>query len=60
MRHDLRTVLMVLGMATAACSSPQIMPAPESSTTPKKSLQKTERTPQESAAIWVQLGQHYL
>jgi type IV pilus assembly protein PilF len=60
MRHDLRTVLMLLGMATAACSSPQIMPAPESSTTPKKSLQKTERTPQESAAIWVQLGQHYL
>jgi type IV pilus assembly protein PilF len=61
MRHDLRAILLVLSMATVACSSaPQIMPAPESSTTPKKNLKKTDRTPQESAAIWVQLGQHYL
>jgi len=60
MRHELRAVLMVLGMATVACSSPQIMPAPQSSTTPNQNLKKTERTPQESAAIWVQLGQHYL
>jgi len=28
MRHELRAILMVLGMATVACSSPQIMPAP--------------------------------
>lgn len=60
MRHDLRAVLLILGMATVACSSQQIIPAPQSSTTPNKSMTKSERTPQESAAIWVQLGQHYL
>jgi type IV pilus assembly protein PilF len=60
MRHDLRAVLMILGMATVACSSQQIMQPPPSSTTPGKGLAKSERTPQESAAIWMQLGQHYL
>jgi type IV pilus assembly protein PilF len=59
MRPELRALLMVLGMATVACSSPQIMPAPPSSTTPGGSG-KSAKTPQESAAIWVQLGQRYL
>lgn len=59
MRLELRALLMLLGMATVACSSQQIIPAPPSSTTPGGSG-KTAKTPQESAAIWVQLGQHYL
>jgi type IV pilus assembly protein PilF len=56
MRRELRAILAVLGMVVAACSSQQIIPAPESSTKPAKAV----KTPQESAAIWVQLGQHYL
>lgn len=59
MRRDLRTILAVMGFAVAACShQPQIMPAPASPTNPGSS--RPERTPQESAAIWVELGQHYL
>src|SRR5262249_47271774 len=46
--------------AVAACSSQQPMPGlPESMATPK-ATPKQAKTPQESAAIWVQLGQHYL
>jgi len=56
MRHELRAILAILGLAVAACSSQQIMQPPESSTAPKK----TVKSPQESAAVWVQLGQHYL
>jgi type IV pilus assembly protein PilF len=59
MRLDRRTLLLVGAIAVAACSQQQIMPAPQSSTAPPTSG-KTERSPQESAAIWVQLGQHYL
>jgi type IV pilus assembly protein PilF len=59
MRPELRAILAAAGFALGACSSQQIMPAPQSSTT-APTTGKTERTPQESAAIWVQLGQHYL
>jgi type IV pilus assembly protein PilF len=59
MRHELRGVLLVLSMAIVACSSQQIIPAPESSTRPS-GPGKSDRTPQEAASIWVQLGQHYL
>jgi type IV pilus assembly protein PilF len=58
MRRELCALLAALGMATAACSRQEIMPAPASSTNPGSS--KTQRTPEQSAAIWVELGQHYL
>jgi type IV pilus assembly protein PilF len=58
MRRELCALLAVLGMATAACSRQEIMQAPPSSTNPGST--KPTRTPQESAAIWVELGQHYL
>lgn len=58
MRPDLRLVLAALSLAVVACSHEQtVMAPPQSSTTPTA---KTPKTPQESAAIWVQLGQHYL
>jgi type IV pilus assembly protein PilF len=59
MRRELRAILAVLSLAIIACSHEQtLMPLPESSTAPKAS--KKAKTPQEAAAIWVQLGQHYL
>jgi len=60
MRHDVRVVLALLGLGVAACShDPQIMEPPGSNTMSKVS-EKAARTPQESAKVWVQLGQHYL
>jgi type IV pilus assembly protein PilF len=59
MRRELRAVVAILSMAIVACSSQQVIQPPESTTTPK-GHGKGEKTPQESAAIWVQLGQHYL
>ena len=58
MRHELRVILASLSLAIVACShDPALMPAPQ----PAAPLaSKKPKTPQESAAIWVQLGQHYL
>jgi len=60
MRHDRSGLLVVLGLIAAACShQPEIIKPPGSNTMSTVSA-KAERTPQDSAAIWVQLGQHYL
>ena len=57
MRHDLRAFLAALSLAIVACSHEQtVMPPPQ----PTTAAPKKAKTPQESAAIWVQLGQHYL
>ena len=58
MRRKLRMVLAVLSLAIVACSHEQTLPPPQQPNLPSAS--KKPRTPQESAAIWVQLGQHYL
>ena len=63
MRPRFRVVLAALSLAIAACSHEQTMPDPQQPSTSQLSTPpaaKKPRTPQESAAIWVQLGQHYL
>jgi len=60
MRHDKRALLLVLGLASVACShDPQIMQPSPSSTTPHVS-DKPGQSKEDAAKIWVQLGQHYL
>lgn len=60
MRRERLVLLALLGIAAAACSHQQeLIKAPESNTMSKVS-DKAARTPQESAKVWVELGQHYL
>lgn len=60
MRRERSGLLVALGLFAAACShQPEIIKAPGSNTMSTVSA-KAERTPQQSAAIWVELGQHYL
>lgn len=60
MRRNAFVLLAILGAGGAGCSHQQeLIQAPQSNTMSKVS-EKAARTPQESAAIWVQLGQHYL
>lgn len=52
--------LVVAGAALAACSHQQeLLPMPQSNTMANVS-EKAQRTPQQAAAIWVELGEHYL
>jgi len=59
MRPSLRMVLVALSFAVVACSHEQTLPTPQQPGTMPQAAKKA-KTPQESAAIWVQLGQHYL
>jgi type IV pilus assembly protein PilF len=60
MRREAIAFVTVLGAAGLGCShQPEIMKPPESNTMSNVSA-KAARTPQQSAAIWVELGQHYL
>jgi type IV pilus assembly protein PilF len=59
MRHDAKALLFALCCTAVACSRQELIQPPESNSMAKVGG-KAARTPQESAQVWVQLGQHYL
>lgn len=60
MQRSRSGLLVVLGLFAVACSHQPEIIKPAGSNTMSTVSAKAERTPQDSAAIWVELGQHYL
>jgi type IV pilus assembly protein PilF len=60
MRREVFGALAVLAIGITACSHQQELIQVPNSNTMSKVSNKAAKTPQESAEIWVQLGQHYL